>query len=200
MVADQIPRREQEIDEVDPPRLDLQPAVALDGLAQLLLQERRQVGVGHLRELLQHVHDLLVLVEHVGAGDAVAIPGSAPPPRIREVPVRGQLDDLRLDPVVVAAARPDGVGGPDRLREGARRLRGEKEAVAAAVGRLVGQLGELVEVGRQLVDDRLAREALATPRPGEVAPFRELPGGPAQPVGRPGVAALLGPEERGPPA
>ena len=148
VAADQIPRREQEIDEVDPPCLDLQPAVALDGLAQLLLQERRQVGVGHLRELLQHVHDLLVLVEHVGAGDAVAIPGSAPPPRIREVSVRGQFDDLRLDPVVVAAARPDGVGGPDRLREGARRLRGEKEAVAAAVGRLVGQLGELVEVGR----------------------------------------------------
>ena len=202
MVVDQVPRLQQQIDEVEAPRLDLQPVVALDGIAQLHLQVRRQVGVRHLREALQHVHHLRVPVQDLGPGDAAAVLGAGPPPRFREVPVRGQLDELRLDAVVVAPARPDGVGRPNRLHESAGRLRAEKQAVAPAVGGLVRQLGELFEVGHHLVDDGLAREALAAPGPGEIAPFRKLPGGAAQPVGRPRFRGrrLLEPERRGPPA
>ncbi|MYD86991.1 MAG: hypothetical protein F4Y14_12910 [Acidobacteria bacterium] len=37
VVADQVPRLQQQIDEVEPTRLDLQPVVALDGIAQLRL-------------------------------------------------------------------------------------------------------------------------------------------------------------------
>ena len=73
VVAEQVPRPKQQIDEIESSRLGLQAVIALDGIVQLLLQVRRQVGVGHLRERPQDVHDLRVSLEDVGPGNAPTV-------------------------------------------------------------------------------------------------------------------------------
>ena len=200
VAADQVSRPEQEVDEVKAPRFGLRPVVTRDRpselLSELLLEQRREIGIRHLPEALEHGDDALVLLEDVRAGEAFPVLRAEPLARAPELAVRGQLDELRLDEVVVPL-RPDGVGLPDRLRDSPRRLRVEEEAVLAAVGRPLRQAGEARQMLDHLVDGLLAAE-VRLPAPGslEVSPFRQLPGGAPQAPGRP-VAARLRLAERG---
>ena len=92
---------------------------------------------------------------------------------VGEVAVRGQLDERRLDPVVVAPAGTQLVVLPDGPHDHERRTHVEIQPVATAVRHPVDQLGEVDEVRNDLVDDRLALEGLAPPRRREVTPLGE---------------------------
>ena len=188
---DQVARPQQQVDEVDRSGVGLQPAVTVDRFPQLGLQPRREVGVGDAPELLEDLDDLPVLLQHLRACLAGAVQGPASPGlRADNVAVAGELHQQRLDAVVVAAARPDRIGLADLLHDGAYRLHREVEPIVAVL-RLVREVGELHQVRRHLIDHRLARKVLAAPRPGEVAPLGEGPGGPLDAVRR-AVAPRLG--------
>ena len=195
VAADQVSRPQQEVDEVEAPRLRLRLPVAFDRRPELLPEQRGEIGVRHRPEALEHGDDSLVLLENVRAGKILPVHRAEPLARSGEAAVRGQLDQLRLDEVVVPL-RAHVVGLPDRPRDRARRLGVEEEAVAAAVGGPVRQGGEAHQVPDHFVDGRLAPEVrFPAPGPFEVPPFRQLPGRAPQ-APRRAVAARL--TERGP--
>ena len=124
-----------------------------------------------------------MLVEHVRPRRPLAVPGAGALPWIREVTVRSKIHQQRLYAVVVAAAWPYGVGGLNVLGGRPRRLRVEEQAVPRAVGCEVRQVGELLEVRDDLVDDRGPGKVLAPPRPLVPSPGREPPRRSTDPIG-----------------
>ena len=132
VVPHQVAGRQQQVDEVEPAGVPLEPGVGVNRRAQLYLEQRRQVGVGDPAEVPEHVDDLPVLLEDGGPRDPVAVLRAGALSRVGEAAVRGQLDERRLDPVVVAPAGTQLVVLPDGARDHERRAHVEIQPVAAA--------------------------------------------------------------------
>ena len=211
-VAHEVARLDEEVDEVEAAGVALQLAEAGYRRLQLVPQEGGEVRVGDPPEVLQHVHHPAVPVEHrlprdvvsvlcsrpsparepvsihqLALVDGPAVPGPRSLPGVGELAVAGQLDERRLDDVVVAGG-PQLVLLPYLARQQHRRPDVQIQPVARVV-RPFGQRREIDEVADDPIDDGGPIEALAAPRGLEVAPLGEARRRGEQPLG----GALLRP-------
>ncbi len=77
--------------------------IAIDTLEQLVVQQRRQIGVGTQLEIIERVRQQLSRFEHACAGNALRIRGSTPLPSSLEVAIPPQVHQLRLESIEVGA-------------------------------------------------------------------------------------------------
>ena len=70
VVADEVARLDQQIEEVERAGLLLPPFVALEALAHLLVQQRGEIGVGRITKFFQGIEKLGVRGNRLIARDA----------------------------------------------------------------------------------------------------------------------------------
>ena len=169
VVAHQVARPQEQIDEVETAGARLQPLVVLDQRPQVVAQQRRQLGA-------RAAHEVVELALRGGAPHAAGGPvgiAIARESRPLPVPLARQRPQLGFQTVVVAAGdllAPCDVGD-EAFDDGHRAV----AVVAPLVDRWRGTDG-----GQRLherVDGRVTIEVLAAPRGREVAPLDEVPGG-----------------------
>src|SRR5215470_15972291 len=104
-VAQQIPRAEQQVDEVETPGAFLQTLVVLDHAPELVAYERRQIGTRAVDELAQARAKAVAPLEQLApvAGAKVAV-GALPVPVISPPDGAQEARELALEAVVIAAA------------------------------------------------------------------------------------------------
>ena len=78
VVAHEVARAEQQIEEVERAAASLQLVVAVDGAAQIALEQGGEVGIGGHPELIEPRLERHTGLEHAVARDAVRIGGPAP--------------------------------------------------------------------------------------------------------------------------
>src|SRR5207245_11704570 len=159
VVTDEIPCRQEQVEEVEAPGAALQLLVRLAQRAKLLSQASSEVGVGAVEKSLQLGLDRVALREHRRLFQVPGEPLSAAAP-VPETPAT-ELVQLRLEPVGIARAQafaapqlgdPAGDAG-DRLRRPVvRTLRPLRE------------LTELCEARDLLLPTCLAVERFSPPR------------------------------------
>ena len=194
-VAHQIAREEEEIEEVERAGASLQLIVAVDGPAQIPLQQRRQVRVREHAELIQAGFECGPGLNHPLARNAVAIRAAPPGPGVRQRAIPREIDQRRFPAVVVRLAVV--LGGAlqhDFVADAAGRLRSGEQRIAGR-GDAACQVRELVQIHERGLDLALAIEVRPGPRSCEVAPLREIPGCPAQPIDRTIVSTEGGPPQ-----
>ena len=160
----QVARAQQQIEEVERALARLQRLVAVDASEQLLVQQRRQVGVGAQLEVVERRHQPVARLEHLRTRDALGVRRPAALPCALEVAVAPQLDEQRLESVERLASL---AAGGMRLQVAAQppnRLGVDEEVVAGVRRRLreIGQRVDEVDEARDRVSrDRTARASTA---------------------------------------
>ena len=191
IVAHEIARPEQQVEEIDAAGGLLEGLVALDGAAQLRMEEGGEVGVGEGGEVVDRRGEQRVggedLLQRLLAakGPCGAAPGLA------EVAILGQLHEGGLDGIVVAALQA--LADHEVVAEPAQPPQLPVEPVALVRARLKAR-GQGVHALDQLGDAGLAIEIRPAPRRRQIAPASQQPAGCAQAVGRP----FIGPPPRAP--
>ena len=104
VVAHEVARAEEQIEEVERAAAGLQLVVAIDGAAQLALEQGGEVGIGGHPELIEPRLERRTRLEDAVARDAVRIRGPAPRLRVGENPILREIDERRLPAVVVGRA------------------------------------------------------------------------------------------------
>ena len=117
--------------------------------------------------------------QDLSARRALAILRSPPLLEVQKIAVASEMDDHRLDAVVVTP-RAGLFQQADMVADPSRRLGGPIEVVGC-LGRPPREIGELVEFRNQPVDLRLPIEASAAPRRRKVTPLHQGPPSPLQP-------------------
>ena len=92
VVAHQIARLDQQVDEVEAAGVALEVAEGFDRRLQLVAQARGQMRIRDPLEVLQHVHDPAMPIEHRLPVDALAVAGPRPLQGLGELAVPGQFD------------------------------------------------------------------------------------------------------------
>ena len=129
--GDEVARLQQQVEEVERAGAALRLFVAIDGSRQLLLQQRRELGVGVHPELIEMGAQRGHRVDDACPRQSLAIVGAATVPGVDEGPVPRQRGQPRLPSVVVHG--PDRLLQPDLLAHVPGR-RGVEIQVVAAVG------------------------------------------------------------------
>src|SRR5256885_15272451 len=100
VVAEEIARDEQEIEEIELARSRLHFFVRIDDALELDEEARREIGIGPIEQLLELFFDAGAAIEHVLAAEAfglvVPLAGSLPAPAL----VSFELTEHRFDRVV----------------------------------------------------------------------------------------------------
>ena len=167
IVADQVARNQQQVQEVQAPRAALQVFVDTDDRPQLVAQERREIRARIVAKLLQPLMQFgaapeNLLARHLAKAAAVSLPIPAPPGAKR--------DQHRLERVVVAPAHRL---QPRRL---GNRLRDRVEAPRQPVVGLseFGKFAQRFDLRDDRVDLGVALEWRMPPRRIEVPPVQQL--------------------------
>src|SRR5262249_62038204 len=169
VVAHELPRLQQQVEEIEAARARLQVLVCIDDGPELVAQARREFGSRPIDERLQRRLERIPALEELRLREAVGrAPEAGPSPVLRA----RELDELGLETVVVA--RPDRLPPPDLVGE-ARDLRQglHEPVVRVSRGGEAAERGHLVD---ESVDRPVAIEALlVAPWGGEGPPLDELP-------------------------
>ena len=149
VVAHEVARAEQQIEEVERPASRLQLVVAVDGAAEVALEQGGEVGIGGQPELIETRLERHTGLKHAVARDAVRIGGPTSRLRVGERPILREIDERRLPPVVVPAAS----SSPEvrwRVISSLSRRAGSVPGVQRVVlrGRLTRERRELVQLAR----------------------------------------------------
>ncbi len=105
VVAHQVARDEQQIEKVERAVLRLHLAIALQRARELLLQERREVGVGGHAELVEPPAQVGDRAQHLVARHALTERRAASVLDVREHAIARQIDEPGFPPVVVGRRR-----------------------------------------------------------------------------------------------
>jgi hypothetical protein len=194
-VAHEIARSQQEVDEVERGGARLELFVAVHRFEHLLMDQGRQISVGLAGKGFERCHELCVSRQDLVSREAAAVIALSSLARALEVALAEQIDQRRLDRVVVAGcgslACADVFAEPPEWPEigvesvGRRRAGGNARVQA-------------MHPGDQRVDRRVAVERAPLPRRPEVAPAGHLPARAPKPVDR--IAVERAPAERAPQA
>ena len=189
--AQQRPRPREQVGEVERAGRPLQVLVAVGGAGELLLERRRQVGVGPPAKVLQVGEQGIARREDGRPRDVRAVFVAAAFARTRQAAIAHEVDQTRFPSIEIHLA--ERLFEQNLAAEAAHGVRVDEERVAA--GRGPGrQVGEGVQRCEQALDFGPAVERRPPPRLREVAPLGQHPAGAAQSFDRPAAIATL---ERG---
>ena len=176
---DQVAGARQQIGEIERAAGRLQLLVAGRRAGQLLLQRRRQVGVGVPAKLLKIRKQLVPRREHLGARDVRAVLVAAALSRAREAAIAREIDEPRLPAVEIALA--ERLLEPNLPAQAAHAVGVDVQVVARKDG-AGGEIGEAMERVHEAIDFRRAIERRPPPRPRIIAPLGQRAAGAAQPI------------------
>ena len=180
-VAHEVARSQQQVDEIERGGARLQFLIAVDGVQQRLLHERREVSIGLAGKNLQRRPQLLVSREDLVARHVAAVITRVSLAWTLERALSQQIDQRGLEPIVVA--RRDALTREDVLAQLPHRPKVGVERVAGPRAR--GQLRvQAVHARDERLDRRLAVKRAPLPRRAEIAPADELPARLPQPLNR----------------
>ena len=184
VVADQVARAEQQVEEVERAGVRLQLLVALERGPQFGLEPRGEIRVGVHPELIETRAQLADGRPHAVARHAVAV-GAAPSlTRVGQHAIARQIDEASFPAVVVDVRVAERLLQADLVAQPAYRVGPGEERIVSRGG-IAREVGALVQQRDHREDRVLAIEGIPRPWRGEIAPFREIPRRPAQPVDRP---------------
>src|SRR5205814_8961632 len=159
----------------------LELLVTVNRLQQRRLDQRREIRIRVAGERLQLGQQLAVRRQHLVARDIAAVVARVSPTRTPERPLSEQIDQRRLEAVVIA--RRNALAREDVLAELPHRPEVGVERVARP--RTGGEPRvQPMHARHERLDRRLAIEDVTLPRLSEVAPPRELPARLPQPLDR----------------
>ena len=164
------------------PAFCLRCSKPVDALVQVLVHQRRQIGVGAIAELDDGRDQRIARVEQRLTRDVPAVLRAAALALQQVARLGGQRAEPRLPSVVVVMpARAELLD----VRRRAPDVLGVPEQQIATADRVRAEVGERLQVADQLVDLALAREA-GRPRPagGMIAPLQQLEARAAEPLQR----------------
>ncbi len=154
VVAHQVARDEQEVEKVERAVLRLHLFVAQQRAAQLLLQERGEVGVRHHPELVEPRAQLGERARHALAGHVLAIRGAAALLDVGKRAVSRQVDESGLPAVVVwRAAVAERLLQPDLVAQPANGIGADKQRVVLRRW-IARKLRDIVEQRRRAIRPR----------------------------------------------
>ena len=91
-VAHEVPRAQQQIEEVERASAHLQLLISLDAAAQLVAQQRRKIRIRVHREAVKCIQQRLVCGVHVRPRNALAEGRAVAFPRAAEITIPTQID------------------------------------------------------------------------------------------------------------
>ena len=106
VVAHEIARTEEQIEEVERACPRLQLVVPIDRAAKVALQERGEIGVRVHPELIESGLERDTRLQHAVAGHAIRVRSAAAGLCVGEDPIPGKIDESRLPPVVIVVVFP----------------------------------------------------------------------------------------------
>ena len=106
VVAHQIARTEEQIEEVERAGPRLQLLVPIDRAAKIALQERGEIGVRVHPELIEPGLERDTRLQHAVAGHAIRVRRAAAGLCVGEDPIPRQIDERRFPAVVVVRRLP----------------------------------------------------------------------------------------------
>jgi hypothetical protein len=184
-VAHEVPRSQEQIQEIERAVRGLQRFVAVKAPLQLVTKQRGEIGIGVRLELVEVGKQRLMGRLHVRPRDAFGERGPHSLPGPAEIPVPAQIDQHRLRRVVITSCRnqaelvADAPCGSGIDKQGSRALAAWEVVAANAWTRPVRE-GDLA----------LPHEVRPRPSSTEVAPLDKIPSSRPQPLHRTVVARV----------
>jgi hypothetical protein len=95
--VDEIPRLDEEVDEIERARLRLEPFVTLDAALQFLLEQRREIGVSRRSKLVERHLECLQRRDDRRAQHTSPVIRSTPVLGVLESPIARKINQTRFN-------------------------------------------------------------------------------------------------------